>query len=101
MKEENHNFIDPITKETFIFSKYSISFKGDKTIYKNNGDQIVNPKTKTVLEFVERPFGGWPLAKMNFTNASPDEKKKMLKKRSQEHNKKHTPNHKDKGFNGY
>ena len=62
MAEDRKNFRDPITGEEFFIPEFSSVYRVSGKIYKDKWKkQIVNPKTGTVLEPIEREFTGVPM----------------------------------------
>lgn len=81
------DFICPKTNEQFQHSVYRQVFKDGKKIFKDNaGNQLVNPNNGEPLVLIEKKWEGTMPSVGKFNGMSPAQRKKVLKKRSAEHN---------------
>lgn len=97
--ESRKNFRDPITGEEFFIPHFRTSYNTDGSVKKRvdkYGKELVNPATGNALEHISQLVGGETI-EFNvgkFSMMSKEDKKKVIKKRSQDHAKKHTNEYK-------
>ena len=81
MSTSRNNFKDPKTGEEFHISTFKSSFKGGKTIHKDETNrELKNPSTGNVLEYIPRPFTGFGVPMVSKFNSSSSEGQANLKK---------------------